>query len=100
MHGQSLCGCVPAGGISHALGCPETIPLPSPYFPFTFPSLCLSLGVMAGLAAATCDANFRCNDGVAVSPGASPPVLQRQPARRKSIRLVPVGRGGQAYVAG
>ena len=55
---------------------------------------------MAGLAAATSDASFRCNGCVAVSPGASPPVLQRRPARRNSIRLVPVGRGDQHLLSG
>ena len=50
---------------------------------------------MAGLATATYDASFRCNGCVAVSPGASPPVLQRQPAQHKHILLVSVCQGGR-----
>ena len=100
MHGQSLCGSAPAERVSHALGCSETIPLPPPYFPFTSPSLYLTLSVMAGLAAATCDASFRCNGCVAVSPGACPPVLQRRPTRHKHIRLVPVCRGDHYLLSG
>ena len=91
MTAKSVCG---------ALGCTAVIPPPSPYFPFTFPSLYPSLGVMAGLAAATCDANFRRNGCVAISPGASPPVLQRRPARHKHIRLVPVCRGDHYLLSG
>ena len=91
MTAKSVCG---------ALGCTAVIPPPSPYFPFTFPSLYPSLGVMAGLAAATCDANFRRNGCVAISPGASPPVLQRRPARHKHIRLVLVCWGNQYLPSG